>query len=325
MKNPLHTSMSLRIREERRVASTDYLIGTGGWAHFNIPDKPALQAYSDLFNFAEVNFTFYEYPNAKVVEKWRRVVPRNFTFTVRCHQDLTHRIGLKPVEQAYASLSRMVNICRILDAPILHLLTPATYILNDRNLEDAEDFLSTIDLKGVTLAWEVRNQVTPRLANLMKNFEIIHSVDLSRREEPVWESEYLYTRLFGKGRHNIYQFTDEELVEIDQRIQSVKAKTAIVTYHGVRMTSDASRFKTYKERGSFPSVTAYTGMDSVRALLREDAKFPSSKDELVEHQGWKIVDLTNAKRIHLSELLLKIPEKTYHNIQDVILAMKASR
>lgn len=301
----------------------EYLIGTGGWAHFKVPSKPALQAYSTLFNFTEVNYTFYEYPSVKMVERWKRIVPSNFTFTVRCHQDLTHRIGLKPVNQAYAILSQMVNICRILDAPILHLLTPASYILNDRNLGGAEDFLSTINLKGVKLAWEVRDQVTPRLGNLLQNLEIIHSVDLSRREEPVWESEYVYTRLFGKGRHNIYQFTDEELVEIDQRIQRVKAKTAIVTYHGVRMTSDASRFKSYKERGSFPPATAFTGMDSVRALLREDAHFPSSKDELVEHQGWKVVDLTNSKRVHLSELLLKIPEKTYHNIQDVIMAMKA--
>lgn len=302
----------------------EYLIGTGGWAHFRVPSKPALQAYSYLFNFTEINYTFYEYPSVEMVERWRRIVPSNFTFTVRCHQDLTHRIGLKPVDQAYAILSRMVNICRILDAPILHLLTPASYILNDGNLGGAKDFLSTINLKGVRLAWEVRDQVTPELGNLMKDLEIIHSVDLSRREEPVWESEYVYTRLFGKGRHNIYQFTDEELVSIDQRIQRVKAKTAIVTYHGVRMTSDASRFKRYKEKGSFLPVTAFTGMDSVRTLLREDAQFPSSKDELVEHQGWKVVDLTNAKRVHLSELLLKIPEKTYHNIHDVIMAMKAS-
>jgi uncharacterized protein YecE (DUF72 family) len=79
----------------------DYLVGTGGWAYFNVPDKPSLKAYSEIFNFAEVNYTFYEYPTILTVEKWRRIVPKDFTFSVRCHQDLTHKIGLKPVDTAY--------------------------------------------------------------------------------------------------------------------------------------------------------------------------------------------------------------------------------
>ena len=105
---------------------TEYLIGTGGWAYFKVPNKPSLKAYSEVFNFVEVNYTFYEYPDMRMVEQWRRIVPENFTFAVRCHQDLTHRIGLKPVDEAYYVLSRMVAYCGILDAPFLVLETPAS-------------------------------------------------------------------------------------------------------------------------------------------------------------------------------------------------------
>jgi uncharacterized protein YecE (DUF72 family) len=62
---------------------TDYLIGTGGWAYFNVPGKPSLKAYSEVFNFVEVNYTFYEYPDTLMVEQWRRTVPDDFTFSVR--------------------------------------------------------------------------------------------------------------------------------------------------------------------------------------------------------------------------------------------------
>lgn len=96
---------------------TEYLVGTGGWAYFKVPNKPSLKAYSENFNFVEVNYTFYKYPSAKMVERWRQTVPKDFTFTVRCHQDLTHRIGFIPVDQAYAVFGRMIGICRILDAP----------------------------------------------------------------------------------------------------------------------------------------------------------------------------------------------------------------
>lgn len=301
---------------------TEYLVGTGGWAYFKVPHKPSLRAYSEIFNFVEVNCTFYEYPAARTVEKWRRTVPGDFTFTVRCHRDLTHRIGLKPVDEAYAVLSRMVGVCRILDAPFLHLLTPPSFILDSVKVKEARDFFSTIDLKGVRLAWEVRSPVNAKLVNLMEDFGIVHSVDLSR-EEPALESDVVYTRVFGKGSHNVYQFTDEELVEIDRKILKSEARMAIITYHGVRMSSDASRFKRYKETGTFLPVTAYTGIDSAKSVLREDAKFPSTKAELLRHQGWKVIDLTLDKRVHLSELLSKIPEKTYNNVREVAEELEA--
>lgn len=58
---------------------TEYLIGTGGWAYLNVAGKSSLKTYSELLNSVEVNYTFYEYPDAKTVERWRRTVPRDFT------------------------------------------------------------------------------------------------------------------------------------------------------------------------------------------------------------------------------------------------------
>ena len=296
---------------------TEYLVGTGGWSYFTIPTKPSLKAYSENFNYVEVNSTFYKYPPLRTIERWRRIVPSDFVFTVRCHHELTHTIGLKPVDAAYTALSRMIGICRILEAPFLHLLTPASHSLDRSNLEEARNLFSSINLKGVRLAWEVRGPTTSELAALMQDLDIIDSVDVSR-EKPSWESDALYTRVFGKGKRNVYQFTDEELVEIDHRIMTAQTKTAIVAYHGIRMSTDALRFKKYKETGKFLPVTAFTGVESAKAVLLEDAKFPSTKADLIEGQGWKVIDFTANKRIHLSNLLAEIPEKTYSNISEVI-------
>jgi len=301
---------------------TQYLIGTGGWAYFNAPDKSSLEAYSKVFNFVEVNYTFYEYPEIRRVEHWRRVVPKDFTFTVRCHQDLTHKIGLKPANEAYAVFGQMIGYCRILNAPFLHLETTASYSLDDMKLSEARDFFSTIDSKGVRLAWEIRSPITEKTVNLLRDFNIVHSVDLSR-QEPALHSDVIYTRLFGKGKHNIYQFTDEELEEIDQKILKAETKTSIITHHGIRMNVDAIRFRQYKETGTFLPVTQFTGADSARAVLSDDARFPSTKAELIEHQGWKVIDLTEKKRVHLSDLLSRLPEKTYDNLETVVKELKA--
>jgi len=302
---------------------TEYLIGTGGWSYFKVPSKSSLRAYSEHFNFVEVNYTFYEYPDSRTVERWRQTVPDDFTFAVRCHQDLTHNIGLQPTDEAIEVFNRMIWICKILNAPFLHLLTPANYPLDNRKIRQARDFFSTASWKGVQLAWEVRSTITPKLGDLMRDMEIVNSVDLSREKSPQ-KTDIIYTRLFGKGRHNIYQFIDEELMEIDQKILKAEAKTAIITYHGVRMNSDASRFKHYKETGRFLPVTAFIGIDSIRSVLDEDAKFPCTKAELVKHQGWKVVDLTMDRRVHLSEMLSKLHERTYGNIQEVIKELEVS-
>ena len=301
---------------------TDYLVGTGGWAYFKVPGKTPLKAYSEVFNFVEVNYTFYEYPDRRLVEQWRRMVPDAFTFAVRCHQDLTHRIGLKPVDEAYYVLSRMVSYCGILDAPFLVLETPASYVINYEEAERARDLFSSSTLRGVRLVWEVRAPLTEAVLDLMRDFNVIECVDLSIGTPSV-DSDVVYSRLFGKGKHNIYQFTDDELLTVDREIDCINPRIAALSYHGVRMNTDAARYMQYKKTRTFIPVTEFTGVDSARAVLSEDVQFPLSKSELIERQGWKVIDLTLEKRIHLSECLAKVPDKTYNSIDEVAEALEA--
>ena len=134
-----------------------------------------------------------------------------------------------------------------------------------------------------------------------------------------------YTRLFGKGKHNIWQFTDEELQEIDKNASESNAKVVAMSYHGLRMNTDALRFRQYKLTGNFTPVTPYTGLDSAKAVLSEDAIFPSSKQSLISDQGWKVIDLTAQKRVHLSDLLSQIPEKTYSSLDEVVSALETAK
>ena len=299
----------------------DYIVGTGGWSYFKVGNKPSLKTYSEIFSFVEVNYTFYEFPNIQMVENWRRIVPGDFTFSVRCHQDLTHRIGLRPINQAYEIFYQMRAYCEILRSQFLVLETPAQYVIDQENLKDAKDFLSSLNLKGIRLVWEYRAPIVQTVTNLMQDFGIINCVDLSK-EKPSYNLDVTYSRLFGKGIHNIYQFTDDELVEIDQKAQDANSKTVILSYHGLRMNTDAARFKRYKATGTFLPVTSYRGAESAQAIMAEDAKFPITKSELIVEQGWKVIDATDNKRVHLSEALSKIPDKTYSSLNEVMTELR---
>ena len=88
------------------------------------------------------------------------------------------------------------------------------------------------------------------------------------------------------------------------------------------MYRDAARLKIYKKIGTLPNVTKTTGLASLRRVLEEDAKFPTTKSELIEKQGWKVFDLTETEHVHMNALLEKLPDGIYGNIEEVIRVLK---
>ncbi len=299
--------------------SKDFRVGTGGWAYFQVPGMDSLTAYSKAFNFVEVNSTFYTIPSINEVTSWRRRVKSDFEFSVRCHQDLTHKYNLRPIAESYQILNKMLKICKTLNANILHIQTPPKFKITPSKTDSIRDLLSSFQFKGIRLAWEIRqtNQWPSYLTNLMQDINIIPCADLSKEEEP-FPSDILYSRLFGRGSHNIFQFEDEELRTIDDRAFKGDQKKVILSFHSLKMFKDAARLKIFKETGNFPSVTNSTGLSSLKEVLSEDAKFPSTKKELVIHQGWKVFDLTSIERIHTHKILDKLPERNYSNLDDVL-------
>ncbi len=305
-----------------------FLIGAGGWAYFQVPGLHPLIVYSRAFDFVEVNSTFYEIPSLKLVKSWRNLVPPDFEFAVRCNRALTHKHKFQPISQAFGVLEKMITICSILEAEILHLQTPATFQPTKINAKLLRNFFSSTDLRGIRIALEMKGakeDLNPDLIKTMQDYDMVHCVDLLKDEEPAYKSDILYSRLFGKGFHNIYQPTDEELLKIDKKASKGDHKTVAVSFHFIRMYKDAARFKIYKQTGKFPMVTHSTGLNSLTEVLGEDAKFPSSKKELIRHQGWKLIDLTEDKRVHASRMLEKLPEKTYNSVNHVVQSLEPDK
>jgi len=299
----------------------ELLLGAGGWAYFQVPGLKSLEAYSKVFNFVEVNSTFYKIPSLELVRSWRNRVPHEFEFAVRCHKDVTHTYEMEPTEEALKTFSSIVDICGILNARFLVLETSEKTRFDNNKVDAARAFFESVNPKGIRLVWEVRRNkgedIPCGLLKLMRDQGVVHCVDLSR-ENPGVESDVLYTRVFGKGQHNVYQFTDEELGEIDQKIVKSKSSTTAVSFHNVRMYKDAARLKIFKETGQFPSVTGATGQQSLKKVLLEDAKFPLTKQELISKQGWKVIDLTEGMRVHAQTLFDRLPDKQFRDMEELL-------
>lgn len=306
----------------------EYRIGAGGWAYFQVPHMDPLTVYSRAFNFVEVNSTFYETPPLKQVAGWREKVPRDFEFSVRCHKDLTHRCKLEPSNESHRILVENTQICRTLKAQIMQLQTPQSFEVTKQKAKGVKDLLSSSDTKGVRIAWEIRSKTQGEslpdyLQKTMQDLNIIHCVDISRAD-PAYSSDIMYTRLFGKGVHNIYQFDDKELKQIHEKVKKNKEKKVVLSFHGLKMYLDAARFKVYTEKLTLPPVTKSVGLSSLREILGEDAKFPSTRSDLIDREGWKVFDVSPTERIHASEILKELPEKSYSSIDEVITTLRVS-
>jgi uncharacterized protein YecE (DUF72 family) len=307
---------------QRLSVLKEYLIGAGGWAYFQVSGLDPLVAYSRMFNFVEVNSTFYSKPELKMVERWRRVVPFDFKFSVRAHKSITHKYRLRAVHEVFDAFELMKQICRILGAEVLHLQTPASFEASKVDGENFEQLLSSLDLGGLRLALELRgahNQGLPsEFSKVMQDHDLIHCVDLSKGEMPGYHSDILYTRLFGRGHHNVYQPSDVELMEIDRRVSDSKSGKVAMSFHFVKMYKDAARLKVYKQTGKFPTVTRSTGIASLEEVLSEDVAFPATKQDLITKQGWKLFDRTDTERARVGDYLQKVPEGRYENIGELV-------
>jgi len=171
---------------------------------------------------------------------------------------------------------------------------------------------------GLEARAHARGPLPAELRTAMTQAEVLDVVDVSQTR-PRIDDEVVYSRLFGPGPENVYEFADEELRKIDAAGRD--AVRVAFTFHGVRMYKDAARFLTFKRTGAFPSATHARGLASLDEVLRPDAHFPTSKAALVRDHGWKVMDRDDRTRQHASEWLSQLPDRAFHDIDDVMTSL----
>ena len=298
---------------------TESLVGAGGWGYFS----GGLEAYAKAFRFAEVNATFYRRIPEAMARRWRTRVPSDFVFSIKAHRDVTHAGGLRASAVVRDELGHSLRTARILRAPFVILETPASLEIGSDQLSGLRDLVGMAD-RRTRVGLEARayqGEALPRgLRQTMEETGILDVVDLSQTG-PRLAGDTQYARLFGPGPHNVYQFDDEEMRAIDRA--GGDAVRVAFTFHGVRMYTDAARFLTFKKTGVFPAATSARGLSSLESVLLPDARFPSSKDELVQQHGWKVIDLDDGARSHADRLLSALPRQTFRSVGEVVRALAA--
>jgi len=281
-----------------------------------------MNKYYESFNLVELNTTFYKYPQTTTVTRWREKAPKNFEFTVKAHQDISHKFKLK-TEPSINAFEQMKEICKTLRAQILLIQTPGSF--RPDKLEDAYEFFSKINREDLVVVWETRGSswdepvTRERLAKMLQNLNITHVTD-PFKTMPTHINNTAYFRLHGLGqRMYYYQYTDEELKRLHNLVKPLETekREVYILFNNLSMLDDSLRFKHYLKTNRFPSLTGAVGLESVRLVI-EKTRYPATRSLLLKKVGWKLVETEENKQIRLNELLKNVPSKQYVNVEEVL-------
>lgn len=301
----------------------EIIVGCGGWGYFQALGEDPLKLYSLAFRFVEVNSTFYTLPNIKLVASWRRRVPNNFEFSIKANRLITHRWKLAPSSQVIELLWKHLELCKILRSRMIVLEVPRSMPLKEVAV-NLSRILEQVDFGDVRLLVEPRcgwAAGSAETIQIIKDMNIIPVADYSKEDPPYDDEEISYSRLFGKGEHNIYQLMDEDLKAIKERAERRRSRKIYLSFHGVAMYLDAARMERFLKRGELPPVTSKFGVDSLEEVLR-DARFPATKQELVRRHGWKLIDIDPKTRVPASVILKQLRKDVYASLEELIAELR---
>lgn len=242
------------------------LVGTCGWSV-----KGGKKAYFNYFKIIELQDTFYKLPKLETAKKWRNMAPKDFVFTLKAWQVITHppssptwrkaglRIDsktrdkygyLKPTEENFKAWEQTLEVCKTLDAEVCVFQTPPSFGYSNENQENVENFFSSIKRNNVRLGWEPRgtwNEHLDIVGKLCKKLDLIHIVDVLRRE-PVYVTDLCYFRLHGLGGKEVnyrYKYTDNDLQKLLEKVMKYfkMGCSVYVLFNNIYMRDDALRFK----------------------------------------------------------------------------------
>jgi uncharacterized protein YecE (DUF72 family) len=226
-------------------------VGTCG---FDLTQK----AYARVFSCVEVQHTFYQPPQIKTLERWRREAPANFEFTLKAWQLITHdarsptyrrlRRKLSETEKQEAGYFRTTAIvneawettlasAEALRAKTILFQCPASFTPTEEHVANIGRFFRSIDRHDLNLCWEPRGNWDPAMVkSICARLRLCHVIDpfVGKTETP----NNCYFRLHGRNGWR-YQYETGELEEL---ADLVRERDAYVFFNNTTKTDDALSF-----------------------------------------------------------------------------------
>jgi uncharacterized protein YecE (DUF72 family) len=185
-----------------------YYIGCSGWSYsaWKGPFYPSnmdnssdwLSYYASVFDYVEIDSSFYRMPNLFTVKNWLKKTPENFKFTAKFPKVITHDKHLKDVSRELEYFHQSMLPLRDKILALLIQLPPSLKITE--GLDNLRQVVLELDTK-FRYAVEVRDRSW--FQDLAYNFFANNNICMvwsqlaELRTPPIVTTDFLYIRLIG--------------------------------------------------------------------------------------------------------------------------------
>ncbi|WP_201449306.1 DUF72 domain-containing protein [Nitrososphaera sp. AFS] len=206
-----------------------YYVGCSGWSYTswegpfysqNTENFRWLNYYSHVFDYVEIDSSFYKTPNKQMVMNWAKKTPNNFKFTAKFPKAITHDKRLKDVDD---ELERFFDAMEPLENKTLALLIQLPpYIQIHTGLERLRELVHKLDTR-FRYAIEVRHPSW--FQDLSYSFFANNDICLvwsqlaELQTPPVVTTDFLYLRFIGDRS---IQEKDFGRIQIDRIVEMQK-------------------------------------------------------------------------------------------------------
>ena len=129
----------------------------------------SMQEYFEKFCVVEIQSTFYRIPKPETVEGWRMSVGEDFEFSVKAWQAITHPLTsptwkkakikvdvknrdnygfLRATREVFDAWKITREICGLLEARVCLIQCPASFVANEQNVGNMQQFFPRSSEKG---------------------------------------------------------------------------------------------------------------------------------------------------------------------------------
>jgi uncharacterized protein YecE (DUF72 family) len=193
-----------------------YYIGCSGWSYSawkgpfyppNLESSDWLRYYSQIFDYVEVDSSFYRIPNEFMVKNWFRKTPDNFRFTAKFPKMITHDKHLVDIDEEVDLFLNNIEPLSEKTLALLIQLPPSMEIMP--GLEGLRNLIPFLD-KRFRYTVEVRH--SSWFQDLAYNFFadndmcLVWSQLAHTSTPPILTTDFLYARFIGDRSINEKDF-----------------------------------------------------------------------------------------------------------------------
>ena len=229
----------------------EYYLGCSGWSYDgwkgpfypkDLDNRYWLSYYSQIFDFVEIDSTFYRIPSKFMVNNWSKRTPENFRFAVKFPKIITHDKRLKDVEKdieqfydAMEPLYDKILVFLIQLPPSLQIAEGLDLIKNLRYQLDPS-FRYAIEVRHHSWFNELFYNVLKE-----RNYCLVWSQQDILITPPILTTDFVYLRLIGdrtidekdfgkltKERTKEMELWSKILIDVDRKVKD-DVKMAIMS------------------------------------------------------------------------------------------------